>query len=91
MAKDRTHNSLQTVSSLLGGMIGGTILVLPILFKQVGWAQGLFFLALQAFLYYWNAVITYHVLEPHEMDQGEAIIRLLGNWWERVFELACFF
>ncbi len=72
-------------------MVGATIMVLPILFKQVGWGQGLFFLIIPAVLYYWNAVITYDVLEEEEMDQGEAIARLLGTRWERMFELACFF
>ncbi|KRX10480.1 hypothetical protein PPERSA_08782 [Pseudocohnilembus persalinus] len=82
----QVNSSYNTITSLLNQMVGGTMLVLPLLFNQNGIIGGFFNMMITGIIE-WRANLIYidHFKEK-EFDYQDTILRILGPKYEKLFK-----
>ncbi|EAR93202.1 transmembrane amino acid transporter protein (macronuclear) [Tetrahymena thermophila SB210] len=80
----QVNTNPQTAFAILNSMIGGTILLLPIYFNNVGYLSSSMVIFITGIMCYKGADIYIQHLKKDEFDSQETIHRILGKGW-RIF------
>ena len=79
-------SSLSTISALVNTMIGGTMLTIPMLFREAGIGYGLVILFFSGLISYKTCELYVIHMSEKENSIEETIRRILGVRWEILFK-----
>mmetsp|Transcript_9288 Transcript_9288/g.817 ORF Transcript_9288/g.817 Transcript_9288/m.817 type:complete len:109 (+) Transcript_9288:44-370(+) len=87
----RTNSSVNTIFSLVNSMVGGTMLLFPVLCMQAGIITSTFIMGISCFVSYTTCAIFTKHMKDSEIDIQWPIKRILGNGWYIFFVSICTF